>query len=73
MNLFAVVYKNHVIVGPSRWNAKKFKQEIFDECEVEVELPDTNDQKQVFLFWTFFFDTWNCLEPGVYTCCFKIK
>jgi len=50
MNLFAVVYKNHVIVGPSRWNAKKFKQEIFDECEVEVELPDTNDQKQVFLF-----------------------
>lgn len=50
MDLFAVVYEKHVIVGPSRWNAIKFKQAIFDECEVEVELPDSNNQKQVFSF-----------------------
>ena len=50
MDLFAVVYEKNVIVGPSRWNATKFKQAIFDECEVEVELPNTNNQKQLFSF-----------------------
>ena len=41
--MFVVVYNNSVILGPMRWNRRRFENEILEECEVTAVLPDRND------------------------------
>jgi len=40
--MFVIVYNNSVILGPMRWNRYRFQNEILEECEFSVTLPDSN-------------------------------
>lgn len=41
--MFVIVYNDHVILGPMRWNRFRFENEIAEECEVVTTLPNRND------------------------------
>lgn len=41
--MFVIVHNNHVILGPMAWNRYRFENEILTDCEVDVDLPDRND------------------------------
>lgn len=41
--MFVIVHDNRVILGPMRWNRFRFENEIFEECEISVTLPNRND------------------------------
>lgn len=44
--MFVIVYNNFVTLGPMRWNRFRFENEIQEECEVTVTLPDRNDNME---------------------------
>lgn len=41
--MFVITYNNNVILGPMKWNARRFTEVIEDDCEITVTLPTTND------------------------------
>ncbi len=41
--MFVIVYNNSVILGPMKWNQKRFQDEIEEECEITASLPYTNE------------------------------
>lgn len=41
--MFIITYKNNVILGPMKWNAKRFIEVIENDCGITVELPQTNE------------------------------
>lgn len=41
--MFVIIYQNSVILGPMRWNRFRFENEIQEECEFSVTLPDVNN------------------------------
>lgn len=41
--MFIITYNNNVILGPMKWNARRFTEVIEDDCEITVTLPLTND------------------------------
>lgn len=44
--MFVIVYDNSVILGPMIWNRFRFENEIQEECDVSVTLPNRNDESQ---------------------------
>lgn len=47
--MFVIVYNNLVILGPMRWNRKRFENEIQEECEVTTTLPDKNENNPIIV------------------------
>ena len=47
--MFVIVYQNSVILGPMRWNRFRFENEIAEELEIQVTLPDRNDNLQAIV------------------------
>ena len=45
--MFVIVHNNSVILGPMRWNRKRFENTIQEECEVSTTLPDRNDNTPI--------------------------
>ena len=41
--MFVITHNNYVILGPMKWNARRFTEVIEDDCEITVTLPTTND------------------------------
>lgn len=41
--MFLITHNNNVILGPMKWNARRFTEVIEDDCEITVTLPTTND------------------------------
>ena len=41
--MFVITYNNNVILGPMKWNARRFTEVIKDDCEITVTLPSTNE------------------------------
>lgn len=46
--MFIITHNNNVILGPMKWNARRFTEVIEDDCEVTVELPLTNDTETYY-------------------------
>jgi len=41
--MFLITHNNNVILGPMKYNARRFTEVIEDDCEITVTLPLTND------------------------------
>lgn len=41
--MFLITHNNNVILGPMKYNARRFTEVIEDDCEITVTLPTTND------------------------------
>jgi hypothetical protein len=41
--MFVITHNNNVILGPMKWNARRFSEVIQDDCEVTIVLPLEND------------------------------
>ena len=40
--MFVIIYNNSVILGPMKWNQRRFQSVIEEECEIITILPETN-------------------------------
>lgn len=43
--MFIIVENNQVILGPMNWRKTAFENCILDDCEVEITLPKSNDER----------------------------
>jgi len=43
--MFVIVYNGNVILGPMVWNARRFSEVIYDECDISVLLELRNDEQ----------------------------
>lgn len=46
--MFIITHNNNVILGPMKWNARRFTEVIEDDCEITVTLPLTNDPETYY-------------------------
>jgi hypothetical protein len=46
--MFIITYNDNVILGPMKWNARRFTEVIEEDCEITITLPLTNEPERYY-------------------------